>query len=103
MAAEAVSVAVVLVVVAAEVLAEVAPVAVALAELLTSQAVLKGFTRRVRAELLELEHAEAELGSVWAGILHICQRRRRRFALQTPGGRGTRAFAQRPIDVRLLQ
>ena len=85
MAAEAVSVEVVLVAVAAEVLAEVAPVAAALAELLTSQAVLEGFTRRVRAELLELEHAEAELGSVWADTLHTTQHRRRRSAPQRPG------------------
>ena len=76
---------VVLVAVAAEVLGEVAPVAAALAELLTSQAVLEGFTRRVRAELLELERAEAELGLVWADILHTGQHRHPRFARRPPG------------------
>jgi hypothetical protein len=78
-----VSVVVALVVGAAAVL--VAELMLALPVLLNLEAVLVGFTRRVQAELLELERAEAELGSVWDDTLHTSQHRRRRFAPQPPG------------------
>jgi hypothetical protein len=65
------------VLVAARTLAEAAS-----AELLNLEA---DFTPRVRAELWELERAEAELDSAAGGTHHICQRPRRRFAPQPPG------------------
>lgn len=67
------------VLVAARTLAEAAS-----AELLNLEA---DFTPRGRAELWELQRAEAELDSVAGGTHHICQRPRRRFAPQLPGER----------------
>jgi len=76
---------VVLVVAAAAVLVAARTLAEAVsAELLNLEV---GFTRRVRAELLELERAEAELDSVWVGTRHIGQRRHHRFALPPPADR----------------
>ena len=74
---------VVLVVAAAAVL--VAALVLASPVLLNLEAVWVGFTRQGRAELLELERAEAELGLVWADILHTGQHRHPRFARRPPG------------------
>lgn len=75
---------VVLVAAAAEVSVE-AVASVALAELLISEAVLEGFTRRVRAELRALERVVEESDLEPGGTHHICQRPRRRFAPPPPG------------------
>ena len=81
----------------AEVLvAAVASVAVALAELLILEA---GFRRRVRAELLELERAEAELDSERGATHRICRLRHRRLALQSPADRRVPMSKRQPTDV----
>jgi hypothetical protein len=88
---EAVAVSVVVVVlVAAAVVVSVAArtlAAVASAQLRILEVASVGFTHRVRAELSELEPAEAELDLAPGGTHHICQRPRRRFAPQRPGDR----------------
>jgi len=97
-AAEA-SVVVVLVVAAAAVLVAARTLAEAVsAELLNLEV---GFTRRVRAELLELERAEAELDSVPGGTHRICRLRRHLFALQSPADRRVRMGVKQPTHVRL--
>ena len=98
--AEAVSVVVVLVSVAAEVL-EAARTLAEAAELLILEAGSVGFTHRVRAELSASERAEAELDSVPGGTHRICRLRRHLFALQSPADRRVRMGVKQPTHVRL--
>jgi len=94
--AEAEAVLVVVVLAAAE-----AEAARTLAEAAVRLILQAGLTRRVRAELVELERAEAELDSVPGGTHRICRVRRHLFALQSPADRRVRMGVKQPTHVRL--